>query len=201
MNQQKSLAYPAYLLAAALFLLPLAEILATSWPLRFGTVSWRFGAAGLVSSAVLMQMLGALIAVAVAGGVLAFVIMALLFDQRVMQRVLLVLCGMAALVLVGMAALFLLDALQMRGQVRPQLVRAFDVATLLALTKQGVAFLGALGLGFALWRSLRAGARHAVRLGRDAKGTLPLIVSASARAAEQQHAASTASGPVPPPAP
>lgn len=191
MNQQKSLAYPAYLLAAALFLLPLAEILATSWPLRFGTVSWRFGAAGLVSSAVLMQMLGALIAVAVA----------VLFDQRVMQRVLLVLCGMAALVLVGMAALFLLDALQMRGQVRPQLVRAFDVATLLALTKQGVAFLGALGLGFALWRSLRAGARHAVRLGRDAKGTTPLIVSASARAAEQQHAASTASGPVPPPAP
>src|SRR5690606_28566557 len=53
-------------------------------------------------------------------------------------------------------ALFVLDALQMRAQVRQQAQAAFDFATVLALIKITASFIVAAILTFAAWRAVRA---------------------------------------------
>jgi hypothetical protein len=59
----------------------------------------------------------------------------LLRDQRKMQRAVAVVSGVVAIMVILAMGMFVLDAVQMRSQVRPQAKTAFDVASLVALGK------------------------------------------------------------------
>lgn len=148
MNRFRYLSWPVYVVSAMLVLLPFAEFFVSIWPLQPGVVRWRFGAVGLFSGALLVPILGVLLAYAVA----------VLLEHRVMQRIISVLSGLVALVLVAAAAGFVLDMLQMRGQVRPEAHRAFDVASVLGLIKMLMATVALVCLSIGGWRSARVGA-------------------------------------------
>lgn len=164
MNRFRYLSWPAYVVTATLLLLPLAEFLASVWPLHPGEVRWRFGAVGLFSGALLVPVLAVLLAYAVA----------LLLEHRMVQRVISVLSGLVALLLVAASVGFILDTLQMRSQVRPEAHHAFDVASALGLAKLLVGALGLVCLSLAGWRS--AGHDAPVKRGRPGQPTGPVVM-------------------------
>lgn len=157
MDTRRYLAVPAYLVASLLALFPLVDTALSILPLRVGEVSWRFGATGLVSRALMTPLLGVLLAFAVA----------LLLEHRRVLRTISVLMGVAAAALVGAFLLFVLDFLQMRGQVNPQARVAFDVASLVALGKYALGLIVALAFAVAGWKASRRG-RAAARRGHTA---------------------------------
>jgi hypothetical protein len=138
-QSHRFLAWPAYSMAAILIAYPAAEAFLSLMPWQLGITAWRFGAAGLLSRALMTPMLGLLM---LAG-------LAVLFEHRRLLRVLSVASLVFGVVLILVLGTFLLDALQMRGQIRPDLKRAFDVASLQAAAKFGISavWLGLLALG------------------------------------------------------
>jgi hypothetical protein len=171
MSRIRSLAVPAYLMAALLVLFPLGDTLLTVWPLRLGTVSWRFGAVGIFSRAMMTPLLGLLLALAVA---------ALAKHSRA-RRGIALLAGLQALVLLIVIPLFALDTLQMRSQVRPEALAGVDVASTIAATKLLLtavvaAALCAAGVRRTRWDAQRSGrVRRAAGAGRH----IPLVFTSA----------------------
>ncbi len=163
MNRSHALAWPSYVVAALLVLFPLVDSLLTVFPLRPGDVNWRFGAAGLFSRALMTPLLGLLLVFAVA----------LLLDQRRILRVVAVVSGLLSLVLLGTLALFALDTLQMRAQVRPEIVPSFDVAALTAMAKYGAVIVALLMLAVPGWRNSQR-EKHRTRGGEAGQADLLL---------------------------
>jgi hypothetical protein len=145
MMKTRALIWPGYAAAALLIAMPLLDTLLSVWPLRPGEVSWRFGAVGLFSRALMTPLLGLLLMFAIS----------LLFDHRRVTRTIAVAAGASILVIGGAMLLFVLDALQMRAQVRPEAMRAFDVATIVAFAKYGFAIITALGFAIPGWKASR----------------------------------------------
>lgn len=121
----RPLATPAYALAVLLIVIPLLDTLFAMLPTRLGDVSWRFGALGLGSQALMTPLLGALVALATA----------VLLEHRRGVRVLQVLAWVVAAGLVGAIVLFLLDAVQVRASVKAEAKPALDKVSVLALGK------------------------------------------------------------------
>lgn len=155
--------FGGYLMALYLVTVPLAETLIAVWPLQVGDAAWRYGATGLLSQALMTPLLGLLLAVG----------LAVYAEHRALSRALAVISGVCAVFIIVVIPLFLLDMLEMRGQVVDEATRAFDVATVFALLKMGATVL----MGFAM----ALGARSAARVMRETtKPTAtPLIVSAT----------------------
>ena len=170
MPRNKHLSVPAYLVAALLILIPLLDTALSVFPPRMSDVSWRFGATGLFSRALMTPLLGLLIAFAVA----------LLVDQRRVLRVIAVVSGISAAMLVGTVILFTLDALQMRSQVRIEAKSAFDVASAVALAKYGLCILVLAAFTVAGWKSARRERKSASHAAREKGDTAGLIVRPSA---------------------
>jgi hypothetical protein len=145
MERLRHFALPAYLMLGLLFALPLVESLLTALPLRLDSMEWRFGAAGMLSR----NLLTAFLAVTLFYGV------TLLYDHRKTQRVLAVFLAIAGPVLLAVAIFFVLDSLQMRGQVVPEMKRSFDIATVGALAKLLIMAVLALIICVAAFRSSR----------------------------------------------
>lgn len=165
---QRYLASPAYAMAAILVAFPTAEVVLSLIPWRFGVTAWRFSAVGLLSRALMTPMLGVLM---LAG-------LAILLGHRRFLRVLSVLSILGAAVLLVALGTFVLDALEMRGQVRPELKRAFDTASLQAAVKLLISavWLGMLAAaGFRVTRRARAERRS----GRRTEPILAAAVSGS----------------------
>jgi MFS family permease len=133
----------AYAVALLLVVVPLSEMTLRVWPLRFTEVSWRFGTVGLFSNALLSPLLGLTVA-----GMLAF-----LFGHRRAIRALAIVLMAAALLLAGAMVLFMLDALQMRGNVVTEARVAFDMASAQAIIKMGLFTIVSFVLGIGGWRS------------------------------------------------
>jgi predicted metal-binding membrane protein len=108
-------------------------------------VSWRFGAVGIFSRALMTPLFGFFTLFA----------LSLAFEHRRVTRTLAVISGVLVVCIAGGMLFFVLDAIQMRVQVRPEAVRTFDVATIAALAKYGAAII--VGLGFAIpgWKASR----------------------------------------------
>lgn len=117
--------FPACLVAGLLMVIPFAETIVAVLPLRAGEVSWRFGAMGLFSRALMTPALGLTL----------FLLVALMYQQRALVRGVMVLSLLAALLLIAAIPIFLLDFMQMRSQVRAEALATFDVATAFALAK------------------------------------------------------------------
>jgi FlaA1/EpsC-like NDP-sugar epimerase len=141
-------------------LFPLLELLASLWPTRLDSATWRFGATGLLANYVM-------------GASIEFfllVLLALFTNQRRMLLVLGTICAILTVLLLGGAVVFVLDAVQTRSKVTPAMLHRFDLAALGALGKM---VLFAVANGMLARGALRGAADdRSVRV----KGTVSPIV-------------------------
>lgn len=141
------LAWGAYGVAFLLIALPLLDSVLGVWPLRINEATWRFGAVGLFSRAVMTPLLGVLL------GLLFAVVAGHSAAARAFSILAFLGVG-AALFALGF---FALDTLQTRVQIRTEALRAFDTAAGIAVAKYvaGIAVASLLGVGG--WRASRGG--------------------------------------------
>lgn len=149
MANTRYLAYPAYLVAIAMILIPLADSWTTLFPWNVGDARWRFGAVGLISNALMIPLAGLLIAYTVAW----------LRDQRLVMRTIGGIGFLGALLCVLALGSFALDSLQTRAQVRPEMRLSFNVATVTAAIKTLLAGATFLAFGLSGWKVIREGVR------------------------------------------
>ena len=109
--------------AVLLIASPLADLAAALLPVRPGEVSWRFGAYGLMVTALVTPILGLGILTAIGG----------LRHRRGMLAFLAAVCGVLSLVIIGGFALFVLDTLQLRQAVGVAARGPYDSAALKAM--------------------------------------------------------------------
>jgi hypothetical protein len=159
-DRLKGLAAPAYLTAALLIVFPLIDTGFALLPFRTGELAWRFGALGLVSQALMTPLLGGLIALVTAA----------VFRHRRALRAVQILAWVVVALSIGAIAVFLLDVVQMRATVRPEMKGAIDKAS-------GVAMLKYLG-GAAVAVTLALASQRAIRGTRraSAEGDEPQLV-------------------------
>ena len=159
-EEYRRFSWALYLMGALLIVGALSEPLVQIFPPRFGDVAWRFGAAGLLSAAVISF----IFALAVLMGA------ALLGGHRRTLRVLGVVNLVTMVVLVIAAALFTLDFLQVRGSVDPAVRQGLDLIVLRALLIIGAGIPTTLAFGMAGWRAGRPSRR--LSKSADVKGGL-----------------------------
>jgi len=147
-----------YGIGAMLLVLPVAELSLRFFPMQPGAVNWRFGAAGLLSNAVVLPVIGMAVLMATAS----------LMEQRLMVRVASVVNLLGGLALWVVSVFFVLDALQLRGIVRPEMARSYDVAAAKALLSLLLAGAVALWLAVGGWRATRLPRGSAARAQRSA---------------------------------
>lgn len=124
---------------ALLVFLTAIDFVLTVWPLRFGTVGWRYGSAGLLGGFLLTPLLGVAMLMAVAA----------LCEYRGMQGLMMVLSLVMAILLALVLVGFALDALQVRVGVADDQRRTFDIGVIKAAFKHltGTVAFGWLALG------------------------------------------------------
>jgi hypothetical protein len=147
---------PGYLIMAVTSILPLIDLLMAISPMHFGTVMWRFGAVGLVSSAI-----GAPLLVLV----LVYALALLCGDRKVVVTVGVIAAIIAVVMLLG-AGSFALDALQMKGRVNPAALDKFKGASALALVKLVLMGISAIVLAVSAFRSAKLAKKEVVRTTR-----------------------------------
>lgn len=125
MNRYRYLAFPAYLVALVLILVPFFDTTMQLYPLNPGNAQWRFGAIGLFSNAFMIPAAGMLIAL----------VTALTLGHRGFLRVLGWLCAVGAFTSIVLLLLFGLDAFQTRLNVSPEARISFVVASFTAAVK------------------------------------------------------------------
>ncbi|MEP6492901.1 MAG: hypothetical protein ABJF01_09500 [bacterium] len=143
MAQHRQIASPTYLVALTFVLIPPFDALMQLLPLRIHDPRWRFGFFGLMANALMLPMIGLLI---------AFMASAY-FEHKAFQRVLGILSAVVAVGIVAVLGLFALDAVQLRPDVKPVAQLAFKVASLTAAFKY---LLGLITLSTFALASLRA---------------------------------------------
>lgn len=143
MQNLRVMAAPAYLIALVLILVPLLDTSISLLPPRPGELSWRFGAAGLLSQQQLLPMIGILIAAT----------MALLLQHRRVLRGLSVICLVLVLVVIPAVVLFALDAVQLRAQVVAEARLTFDLAAAMAVAKFVISAVVLAVIGRAAWKA------------------------------------------------
>lgn len=161
-----------YAVAIAMLLPSLMEWLLVSFPYRFGTAQWRFGTVGMLFNSILGNPIIALVVGAFA---------ALHLGHRGVLRAIAVVALVLAVCLAVAGPLFVLDFLQLRASVNPQMKRAFDFTTLKATLTGILMFVTTLVLGLAAWRSSSANpqARGAARPTATKPG--PLVMGATSQ--------------------
>ena len=138
MEKHRYLAWPTYVVAFSLSIIPPFDALMQVLPTHPGDPRWRFGFFGLMSNALMLPLVGLL---------LAFV-GASYFEHRRFQKILGAIACLIAVATLAMLGLFALDALQVRGQVKATASLAYNVTALSAAMKAliGIVSLGAFGV-------------------------------------------------------
>jgi hypothetical protein len=143
-QQLRRLAAPSYIAAASLIFFPifdqLMQLVSTA---KIQDARWRFGAVGLLSNMLILPIVGLVIVLVLAAAL----------DHRAFQRVMAVLCAIGAFGLVLATGLFMLDAIQVRGLMRPEAASSWGVATGTAVIKLIVAVLALIGFAIASFRN------------------------------------------------
>jgi len=138
MLQNRRIIWPSYLIAFTLSIIPPIDAVMQTIPMRLGDPRWRWGAFGLMSNAMMLPMIGLLIAFVVAS----------LFEHHLFQRILGVVAAIVAVVTLVGIGMFALDTLQLNKDVRPQGIMAFRVACLTATMKAGIGMLTLSGFAW-----------------------------------------------------
>lgn len=156
----RNYARAAYVVGAALILIPMWDAGTSVFPLRLAESRWRFGTIGLLSNSLLIPLAGAAIVFAVA----------LTQGDRRTLRALGAIAGLSCVLTLVAMITFALDALQSQGAARPDLHLAYIVASTTALVKLLVgavafAFFALAGLKRAPGELPRAGKRDQLLVG------------------------------------
>ncbi|CAN5809290.1 hypothetical protein BH23GEM8_BH23GEM8_21050 [soil metagenome] len=143
---------------AALLLVGLALILFTLFdyalavrPIDPGEISWRFNAFTILSTAMVTPLIG-----------LLFIFGALTGWIRPLQLTFSIGLGVAGLMILVAASIFVLDVIQLRGTVSPELFSQYDLNSGRAIFKLGVGGLVSMtlsALAFLSWKATPAPAR------------------------------------------
>lgn len=141
MKANRWLTVAGYLLALYLIFVPLFETTIAVWPLGVGDRQWRYGAVGLYTQTMMTPLLGLLIALGIA----------LYVRNRGMIRAIAVVGGAAAAVTLLSIPIFLIDAVQIRGDVDANAVTAVNVTTGFAVFKMILAILIGGGVAWGGW--------------------------------------------------
>lgn len=125
MLRLRFLRWPTYLLAAMLITVPFLDLLVTVLPLQGSNVRWRVGTTGQMASNIVLLLVGLFIALVAAN----------VFEQPRAQRALAALNALVAAGLLVAMPLFLLDFMQLRPEVRPEVKTGFDIVGTQTLIK------------------------------------------------------------------
>ncbi len=153
LSRGRSIVWVLYAVALALLVSPLVDLIGAVWPARMSEVSWRFGAFGLTTSALVSPILG--FAFLKIGGVL-------LEHRGVVRTVAIIDLLLLVLLLVGLA-FFALDFLQLRATLAASSLGQYDMAGFKAAVN-GLIELIVLG-----WMGV-AGLRASAHAGKPAGG-------------------------------
>jgi len=153
MSQSRHFIAPTYLVAFALTLIPPVDALTQVLPFRFSDPHWRFGAFGLVSNALMFSLTGLLVVF----------LATTIFEHARLRRILGFVTAAAVFVLGAAWIVFLLDALQVRNDVKPVAVFAFKVAGTTAALKSVLAMVMLASLAVASFRMPRTATSKASR--------------------------------------
>src|SRR5690606_2798971 len=121
-----------YALAVVLVLMSTLDFLQSVSGFQPGSIQWRFATVGLLSSYLVMPILGAVMAIVVAA----------VCEHRVVLRVLGVVAVLSAFALVVCVIGFGLDVLQLRNSVPTENREAFTGASMRAAAKHVLAAVG-----------------------------------------------------------
>ena len=157
---------PAYVIATLVLIVPLMEVGASAWPYRIHDPQWRIGvitAAAGASTAILL-------------GLLLIYVAGTLFDDRPAISLAGSIGALMTALCVMAGGSFVLDALQLKGQVSPGSEDRYNVVSALALSKIGFAGFAALVVAVSAFRASRD-SRRASR--RQAKRPSSVVVSSS----------------------
>jgi hypothetical protein len=145
-----------------MFVIPLIEIGVNAWPYRVHDPNWRIGLVTTFAGASAGILLALLIAYSVG----------LFAEDRLTLWLVAIVSGLMVLVcLVGSGA-FVLDALQMRAQVRPGLEARYNLGSAWGLAKVFLVALGAVALSASAFRTARALRRAYDRRGKKVPAVL-----------------------------
>ena len=159
------LAVPGQLLAWYLILLPLSTLLLSAvTPTPQGPMG-RLQVFALAADAVLHPVVGIFIGTFLAG----------YFQQDRLRRFYSVLAGMGAVVLIALGPFYILDAVQARSRVRPELSRMYDMHMGRTIAQFTLVGLLLLLLAVVTWRAL---ARERAALPNREDGSSTLVGSA-----------------------
>jgi hypothetical protein len=161
---------PGYLFFGLAMLLPVLDLLITVYPWHLGQVVWRFGAVGLLSSAVGAPLL-----------VLFFIFALALFagDRKVVIAVG-VIAALIALLLISGAGSFALDALQMKRRVQAAAQERFMMASMQAMLKLVLESITAIVLALSALRTLKK-ARIVAVPRNEKRGSSSLVMGRPSR--------------------
>lgn len=171
MLQNRRIVWPAYLVAFTLAVIPPVDALMQTMPVRLSETRWRWGAFGLLSNAMMIPMIGLLI---------AFVV-AIAFEHRVIQRVLGVIAAVIGACTLIWLCMFALDTVQLHRDVKPAMALAFNVACTTGALKALIGIVTLAGFtwaGFSGPKRKAQPATNSMMLGGSKKST-PAMPSAS----------------------
>jgi hypothetical protein len=178
----RRLAVPAYLTVLVLLAFSLSDLIVATWPLRPESVEWRFTAVSILGRGLVTPLLGLLFAC----------VLATLLEQPRLLRGFSVLNALFTVTLLGLAVLYVLDALQLHGQVSAQQETRFRMGSASILGKLGLGVLTALALAVVAWVESSSMLRRARQARADAKA-VGIIAKAGTRASFSPSGASSGS--------
>jgi hypothetical protein len=139
------LAWPAYAVAFLLIAVPLANIAPALFPFDIAVVQWRFRVAGIVAGAIPLPILGVFLAAATAE----------LLGHFRTARVIAVFSFLCSAIGLLAAVMFALDSIQLRPEVRVEVLPSFDASFIAGLAKFGIGAIVAAILGVGSWKAGR----------------------------------------------
>lgn len=168
-DSARRLRLPAYIVIGYMTIGSLLDILVSVQPAAIHDLRWRLGLSTLLTGASGTELLGALL----------FLGLAVWAADEVSLWVGFALSLLIGIMYLGVSGGFTLDSLQMRGQVRPEMIARYNLG--LAWTLARLAFTGLVFLVIA-GSCLRAARlmRRAVDRGVVRPGATPLVVGAQA---------------------
>jgi hypothetical protein len=118
LRDPRALGWLLYLLALLLIVGPLSQWMIIVWPMHPDVAQWRYGSIGLLEERLTLPVVGLFTAIVAAS----------MLGHRAVQGTLGVLSLLAAPALAALAVTIALDGLQLRGTVRTEQLRGFDLS-------------------------------------------------------------------------
>lgn len=161
-DMARRLRLPGYIVVGYMTIGSLLDVIVSTQPAQIHDVRWRLAVSTLLTGASGTELLGAVL----------FLALAVALSDGVAMWVGFVLSLLLGLAYIGLGGVFALDSLQLRGQVRPELVSRYNLGLVWTLVR--ILFTGGalLVIASACWRAARALARALDRSASNPASTL-----------------------------